>query len=165
MSIVSPELLQQQYALQAAIGTKRNAGTFTLVPEGLEAAYLTFKQLPVPFLSPSGEAAEAATPGGGATYVPTPPETRFTGAVTCTETTSNALRNFLDWAAKQPNGIFNATIYDGTLDAHRGGWKVVGCILKMDTFDADADNRTQVMNVPGTIWYNFFGERVAPILV
>jgi hypothetical protein len=162
--IASPALQQQQFALQAATGHKRNASTYTLVPAGLEAMYLAFKQFPVPFLSPSGEAAEVAVPGGGATYVATPPDTRFTGGITLMETTSDVVRNFVNWVVAQ-GGYFDATIYDGTIDAHRGGWKIVGAFFKLDNFDADAENRTQIVTPSGTIWFNYFGASVPPLLV
>lgn len=162
--IASPALQQQQFMLHAALGQKRNASTYTLVPDGLEAMYLAFKQFPVPFLSPSGEAAEVAIPGGGATFVPTPTDTRFTGGITLMETTSDVVRNFVNWVIAQ-GGTFDATIYDGTLEAHRGGWKIKSAFFKLDNFDADAENRTQIVTPAGTIWFNHFGETVPPILV
>lgn len=162
--IAPPELQAQQFALQAALGAKRNAGTFTLVPDGMEAMYLAFKQFPVPFLSPSGEAAEVAVPGGGAMYVPTPPDTRFTGGITMMETSSDVVRNFVKWVIAQ-GGTFDGTIYDGTIDAHRGGWKIKSSFFKLDNFDADAENRTQLVTPSGTIWFSHFGESVPPILV
>jgi hypothetical protein len=126
--------------------------------EGHEDLALLTKQFPWPVLGVSGEI-EIPGPLGSLSYQAQQIKTGLQGQVTFSETVNGRVQRFLD-AVVAGGGYFNATVYEGTPDAHYGACKIVKCFFQPDLPDRDWENRSQVTNISGTLFFHFYGKRI-----
>ncbi|MEY2875798.1 MAG: hypothetical protein RLZZ373_3169 [Pseudomonadota bacterium] len=162
MTVSDNTYLEAQYLLERAMGDRDVNSDVTMVPDGHEHMHLLIKQLPMPDLAPAGEI-EYPTPMGAAGWQPQQLKVNFQGQVTLHETVRGHVRTFLEQIIKSPNrGRFNATIYRGTPDRHRGGFRIVDCFLTVEPTDRDWENRSQVTSISATMFGHYFATDKIP---
>lgn len=155
MAINSAAYHQDNFRLTLALGDKLNAGDATFSPEGFEGLYLLVKQFPHPSIS-SGAEIEVPQAGGGKYWDQQPIETAFQGQITFLETSAGSVKQFArDVLAS--GGYFNVRIYEGTPDRHLRSYKLERCFFKLDPSDRDWENRSQVLQLSGTLFGSYFG--------
>lgn len=144
-----------------AKGDKAINADFAFEIEGFEDIWLLAKQCPQPELSSEGEI-EVATPLGGKVWQPQQVKFAQQGAITLMETEAGHIDDMLQALLTSGNkGRFNAKIYEGTPDAYRNYKPIKDCFLVLDNPDRDWENRSQVLQLTGTLFFHYYGEKVA----
>lgn len=158
MTISSAAVLKGFYTATKALGTKSINSDAWLDIEGHSDLALLTKQFPWPTLGSQGEI-EVATPSGGKTWMAQQINTAQQGPVTFTETIAGRVMKFMEDIVAN-GGEFNATVYEGTPDKFTRAYKLVGCIFVPDAVDRDWENRSQLTLINGTLFYNYFGDKI-----
>ena len=152
---------QRAYEGTKALGEVAVASECTMKIDGDdENIHYLIKQFPVPIFSPEDKI-EVPLIGGLKTHVPQAGRFDFSGSIAFIETIDGKVRAFLEKlqagrnVAKRPR--FNATIYMGTPEEHTQSFRIIDAILHgFDPFDADVENRGQVVILQGQISYMCF---------
>ena len=160
MSISSQDALKGFYTAKNAIGAPSINSDATFEIEGHEDLVLNTKQFPWPVIGTFGEI-EVVTPMGGMYYKPQQLKTAQQGPITFTETVTGRIMRFMEEILRT-GGEFNATVYEGTPDRFVRAYKLKGCFFQPDQPDRDWENRAQITLINGTLFYNFFGDQLAP---
>lgn len=159
MTTSTGAFLAQSYGLVKALGDKSVSSDAMFVISGFEHLRLLAKQFPWPLLSPGGEI-EFATPMGGTAGQPQQLKTFQQGQVTFYETVRGDIEAFIESVTAQ-GCKFSASVYEGTLEKHHRGVKIVDAWFQFDNPDRDWENRGQATTVSGTLFYHYFGEKIA----
>lgn len=158
MALSSNDYMRGIYTAKAAIGAPSINSDATFEIEGFEDLLLNAKQFPWPVVGSAGEI-EVPLPMGGAYWEQQQLKTNQQGPLTFTETVTGAVMRFLAEVAGQ-GGKFNARVYEGTPDRFVRGYRLVGCFFVPDVGDRDWENRAQVTQIAGTLFYNYFGQPI-----
>lgn len=156
MPIYEAAYHRDNFNLTQSLGEKLNAGDATFSPEGYEGIYLLVKQFPHPSVS-GGQEIEIPMAGGSSHYGQTPYDPKFTGQITFLEVTGGAVKAFAQQVLAD-GGFFDARIYEGTPDRHIRSYRLQQCFFKLDPSDRDWENRTQVLQLSGTLYGHYFGQ-------
>jgi hypothetical protein len=156
MTVSTGAILKQAFDVQKALGDKSVSSDAMFVIDGFEETRMLFKQFPWPTLSPGGEIA-VPQPNGGESWQPQQLKTNQQGQVTASETVKGHMAKFLEQVAAQ-GGKFNATVYEGTLEKYHRAVRLVDCFIQTDNPDRDWENRGQITQISGTMFFHFFGE-------
>ena len=156
MALSQPDYLRGVYTAKNAIGAPSINSDATFEIEGFEDLLLQAKQFPWPVIGSAGEL-EVPLPMGGAYWEQQQLKTNQQGPLTFTETVSGMIMRFMSQVVAQ-GGKFNAKVYEGTPDRFVRGYQLVGCFFVPDVGDRDWENRAQVTQIAGTLFYNFFGK-------
>lgn len=140
-----------------ALGDKSVSSDAMFEIKGYEGISLLIKQFPWPTLSPAGEI-EVPMPLGSAKWQAQQLKVNQQGQVTFMETKDGAISDFLD-ALMAQGGTFDATVYEGTPDAHSRKCDIFECFLQLDNPDRDFENRAQITLVSGTLFFHYFGNQ------
>lgn len=154
--ISSAEVLKGVYGLSRALGDRLAMSDFTFEPVGFEQLGLLFKGFALPFTS-TGDAIEVPLPLGGAAQQPSQIAVHKQSPIQVMETVLGHYDEFLK-ALIARGGRFNAKIYSGTPDRYYRVWTIQDCFINSDNGDVDMEARTQLLNVPGTLFYHYFGD-------
>lgn len=159
MTVSSLDVLKGFHNASRALGTKsvNSDGYFEI--EGHESLSLLIKQFPWPTIGPSGEI-EMTGPLGGLGYRPAQLKTGQQGPVTFYETVQGHVMTFMEQILTT-GAEFNATVYEGTPDKYVRAYKLVDCFFVPDQPDRDWENRTQLTLINGTLFFHFFGGKLA----
>lgn len=155
MSVSTGAYLKSLYSGAAALGDKAISSDSMIVIEGHEDLSLLIKQFPMPVLTPAGEI-EIPGPLGTSMYQPQQAKTYQQGGVTIMETVNGHVRKALQRMLGN-GGKFNAKIYEGTKDSYTRVDPILGCFFVLDNPDRDWENRSQVLQVTGTLFFHYFG--------
>jgi hypothetical protein len=158
MTVSIGSFLQQSYAQFKATGDKSVASDAMFVINGYEGLRMLCKQFPQPILSPAGEIA-IATPMGGEAFQPQQLKVNNQGQVSFYETVEGHMEAFIE-SIIGVGAVFNATVYEGTLEKYKRGWQIKDCFFQFDNPDRDWENRSQVTMVSGTLFFHYFGEKI-----
>lgn len=159
MAVNTAAYHESNLKLTLALGDKLNAGDATFEPLGYEGIYLLVKQFPHPKIS-GGAEIEVPMAGGGKYFDQQPIDTSFQGQITFLETAAGSVAQFArDVIAA--GGFFDARVYEGTPSRNTRSYKLERCFFKLDPSDRDWENRTQVLQLSGTLFGNYFGEEKA----
>lgn len=158
MSVSTPAFLAQSYGLSKAMGDKSVSSDAMFVIDGFEQLRLLCKQFPWPVLSTQGEI-EVASPMGSKSWQPQQLGTAQQGQVSFYETVRGDMETFIEQIAAS-GGKFDASIYEGTLERHSRGVRIVDAFLQFENPDRDWENRAQVTIVSGTLFFHYFGEKI-----
>lgn len=142
----------------AAYGDKALSSDAIFVIDGWEHMQLLCKQFPSPVLSTGGEI-EIPEPNGSMGWQQQQTKTAYQGPVTFHETVKGTAREFFETVI-QRGGRFNASVYEGTVEKYTRIDKLKRCFLQIDPADRDWENRAQVLQFSGTLFYRYFGEWV-----
>lgn len=156
MTVSSNTYMKSLYQGVTAMGAKAINSDMSFEIEGHEGRWLLCKQAPWPVLSSAGEI-EIPSPMGGALFQPQQLKVNMQGQVTFLETVAGDVDAMLIAIAAQ-GGRFNAKIYEGTPTSWTRRKRLVDCFLQMDAIDRDWENRSQVLQFSGTLFYHYFGE-------
>lgn len=156
MTISSNAYLRQAYSSTVALGDKAVSSDATFEIEGFEGMMLLIKAFPWPTLSPGGEI-EVPMPLGQAMYMPQQIQTHKSGQVTLMETVDGKINDMLVKLLTQ-KAKFNATVYEGTPDNHTRACPIYDAFLVIDTPDRDWENRSQQLNLTGSLYFHYFGD-------
>lgn len=158
MTVSTGAYLGQSYRQVQAMGDKSVSSDAMFVIDGFEHLRVLCKQFPWPTLSPAGEI-EIPLPMGGTAGQPQQLKTFQQGQVTFSETVRGDIEKFMDDIARQ-GSVFDAYVYEGTLERHHRGCRIVTCWIQMDNPDRDWENRTTVTTISGTLFFHYFGEKI-----
>jgi hypothetical protein len=158
MTISTGAYLAQSYGQVKALGDKSISSDAMFVIDGFEHLRLLAKQFPWPILSTAGEI-ETVTPMGGAAWQSQQLKTNMQGQVTFYETVRGDIEQFIEMIASA-GGKFNGSIYEGTMERHSRGVRIVDAFFQFDSPDRDWENRAQATTVSGTLFYHYFGEKI-----
>ena len=158
MTVSRNKHLKGYYDKTKALGLKVVNSDFTLEIEGFEGTYLLAKQCPWPVTTVAGEI-EVPTPLGVNIFEPQQIKPAKQGQVSLMETVDGPIDQLLvDLIAG--GGTFNAKIYEGTPDKFLSYKRITDCFLQIDDPDRDLENRSQILNMTGTMCYHYFCEIV-----
>lgn len=114
------------------------------------------KQVPFPVLSPEGEI-EIISPMGSKVVQPQQVLTAKQGAISFMEDIVGSVDNMtLELLLNQ--GVFDAKVYEGTVDYHVRVKTLRNCFIVLDDADRDWENRSQVLEFTGTLHFHYYGE-------
>lgn len=150
--------LAASYGQVKAMGDKSVSSDAMFVIQGFEHLRLLCKQFPWPTLSPGGEIA-IATPMGAEAWQPQQLKVNQQGQVTFYETVRGDIEQFIEEVSKQ-GSRFNAEVYEGTMEKHHRGVRIVDCFLQFDNPDRDWENRSTATTVSGTLFFHYFGDKI-----
>lgn len=156
MTVATGAYMKGLFNATIAMGDKVVSSDAQLVIEGFEHTKLLIKQFPWPELSPGGEI-EVPMCNGGAYWQPQQIKTHQQGSITFMETTQGHVANFLEEVIKRNGAKFNATAYEGTEENYTRKCPIRQAFVQLDPPDRDMENRSQILLVTGTIFYNYFG--------
>ena len=156
MTVSSADVLRGFYNSTRAMGAKSISSDAYFLIDGHEDLGLITKQFPWPVLGVAGEI-EVPGPLGMASWQPQQLKTNLQGQITFSETVTGRVQRFLDDVVAN-NGLFNATVYEGTPDTFTRACKIRDCFFQPDLPDRDWENRSQVTTIAGTLFFHFFGE-------
>lgn len=142
-----------------ANGDKAINADFAFEIEGFENMWLLAKQCPWPELSTAGEI-EVAAPLGSAVWQAQQTKFNQQGAITLMENVAGDVDNLMLQLLTK-GGKFNAKIYEGTPEAYRSYKPIRDCFIQLDNPDRDWENRSQVLQFSGTMFFHYYGEKVA----
>lgn len=140
-------------------GRKAVNSDFALEIVGYESMWLLAKQCPWPELTAAGEI-EVPGPLGTASWQPQQTKYNQQGAVMFHENEAGSVDEMLMKILTQ-KGIFDARIYQGTPSNYLYYKPIKKCFFQMDPADRDQENKGQVLTLSGTLFYHYFGEKVA----
>lgn len=156
MSIQSTDYQKSNYGVMKAMGAKAISSDASLQIDGFETMWMLCKQFPHPVVGVSSEI-EIPGPNGSVMYQPAQIKTNWSGPATFSETEVGHVEGFLiDLIAN--GGTFNAWIYEGTPDRFSARRRILDAFFQPDSPDRDWENRTQVLNISGTMFYHYFGQ-------
>jgi hypothetical protein len=156
MTVSNAAYLKGFYDATVANGAKIISSDFALEIEGFEATWLLAKQCPWPELSSAGEI-EVPTPLGGAMWEAQQLKTNQQGQISLMETVLGSVDNLL-LGILANGGKFNAKIYEGTPQKFIRAKRIQDCFLQIDNPDRDWENRSQILQFTGTMFFHYFGE-------
>lgn len=161
MTVNATEYLKTQYLTTRAMGDKAVASDATFVIAGQEPLHLLTKQFPYPEITVGGEI-EVPTPMGAASWQPQQLKVHQQGQLAFMETVSGHIAKFMEQVVQGPGfGRFDAIVYEGTPDRFSRGYKLRDCFWVADNPDRDWENRSQILMITGTLFFHFFGEKIA----
>lgn len=158
MTVSTGAYLQQSFAQIKTLGDKAVSSDAMFVVDGYEQIRLLTKQFPQPTLSSGGEIA-IATPMGGETWQAQQAKANQQGQISFYETVNGDVETFLT-SILAAGGRFDATIYEGTMEQYKRGWKITDCFIQLDNPDRDWENRSQVVMLNGTLFFHYTGDRL-----
>jgi hypothetical protein len=151
--------LKQFHDTTKAQGAKRISSDFALEIEGFEHNWILTKQCPWPELSTAGEI-EVSGPLGSATWEQQQLKTNQQGAIAFMETTAGSIDQMLVNLIAS-GGKFNAKIYEGTPTKYLEAKLITDCFIQLDNADRDWENRSQILTFSGTLFFHYYGEKIA----
>lgn len=155
MAVDTGSNLKGIFNATAALGDKVISSDATFEIEGHEDLSLLIKQFPWPELSSGGEI-EVPMPNGQTRWQPQQVKTAQQGQISFMETVQGHVAKFLEDVIAN-GGRFNATVYEGLPARHTKKLKIYDCFVQLDNPDRDFENRAQIMQVSGTLFFHFFG--------
>lgn len=159
MTVSNASYLKGFYDQTKVLGQKIISSDFAFEIEGFESMWLLCKQAPWPQLSSAGEI-EIPTPLGATMWQAQQLKIAQQGQVAFEETTAGSIDAMLLRIITN-GGTFNATVYEGTPDKYLSAKKFSDCFIILDNPDRDWENRSQVLQFSGTLFFHFFGEIIA----
>lgn len=157
-NVKSGTALKAVYAATSALGDKVVASDAMFEIEGFEDISLLIKQFPWPELSPAGEI-EVPMPNGAARWQPQQLKINQQGQVTFLETQAGHVQRFMEQVIDNNGARFNAKVYEGTADDFTRVCSIRDCFIQMDNPDRDWENRSQILQVSGTLFFHYFGNK------
>ncbi len=157
MTVSTPAYLASLYNATRAMGDKAVSSDATMVISEFEQLHLLTKQFPWPITSSMGEI-EVSTPLGGMLWQAQQIKIAHQGPVSFYETRQGAMQGMFDTLVAKAGAMFNATVYEGTPDAHYRRIEIRDAFLVLDNPDRDWENRSQALIVNGTMMFHYFGE-------
>ena len=158
MTISTGAYLAASYGQVKAMGDKSVSSDAMFVITGFEHLRLLCKQFPWPILSSGGEI-EIAMPMGGTAGQPQQLKTFQQGQVTFYETVRGDIEKFQE-DITQLGSRFDAEVFEGTMEKHHRGVRIVNCWIQLDNPDRDWENRSQATTVSGTLFFHYFGDKI-----
>lgn len=150
--------LRQTFETTKALGDKVVSSDAFFEIEGFEHIGLLCKQFPHPELSPGGEI-EVPMPNGSAMWQPQQLKTHQQGQVTFMETQAGHIQLFMEQLNVLSGARFNAKVYEGTPDDYSRVIPIRHCFLQLDNPDRDWENRSQILQITGTLFFHYFGDK------
>lgn len=155
MAVTSAAYMKGLFNQTVALGQKSVNSDAWFEIKGYEGLSLLVKQFPWPELSTAGEI-EVPLPLGGAMWQPQQTKFNQQGAITFMETVDGAIGRFMKEILDQ-GGFFDATVYEGTPDNNTRKEELIQCFFQTDPVDRDMENRSQITQISGTLFYHYFG--------
>lgn len=156
MTVSTGAYLKGMFNTTAALGDKAISSDAYFEIEGYEDISLLIKQFPFPELSSAGEI-EVPMPLGAARWQPQQIKINQQGQVTFMETQKGHIAKFLEEINVKNGGRFNAKVYEGDNFNYTRMARIVDCFLVMDNPDRDWENRSQILNLSGTLFFHYLG--------
>lgn len=172
MAVSSASLIKEFHDQTRLTGDKRVSADYSLqivdtdaTSSALQGAWLYCQNQFWPQLTP-GEGIEVPTPLGAAMWQPSQVKFHQQAQVTFQETAAGTIqRMFEDLlacapGAGRPRGRFAARVYYGTPDRYIQYAEIEHCFLTAEPIETGWENRTQIVTIPATIYYHFYGKVV-----
>lgn len=159
MTVSNSAYLKGHFDASRAIGAKVIASDFAVEFKGFENMWLLCKQFPWPITSSQGEI-EVPGPLGVVVYQPQQIKVAHQGQLSLLETVAGSVDQMLVNMIAS-GGVFDGTVYEGTPQKYLRKKSFVDAFMQMDDPDRDWENRSQVLQFSGTIFYHYFGDTQA----
>lgn len=161
MTVSTGNVIKTLHNKTHAGGLKLINSDFAFEIEGHEGVWLHAKQCPWPELSVGGEI-EVAGPLGIASWQPQQAKAHQQGAISLYENQAGEIDALmLALLTQGSNARFNAKIYQGTPEDYTFYKPIQDCFIQLDNPDRDWENRSQVLMFSGTLFFHYFGEKIA----
>ena len=151
--------LRGDYDAAKALGAPLLSCQGMLVPRAAPDMRLLFQSFPRPIVT-NNDIAEVAYAGGLQSYVPGTPKTSYQGSVTLLETETGRVSQFAELILSL-GGLTDCDYYDGRPGYFTRVYELQDCAFTFEPADGQADGRSQVMTISGSIQYMFFGMNAA----
>ena len=158
MSLETHDVLLKNYQAIRAGGDKIIDADAQFVIEGLEEYRFLAKEFPHPAPLGSGEVAEFFGTNGQKLYQATNSNTAQQGNLVAYCQADGALDALLAKIIEGKGGRFNATIYEGSMEAHIASHYLRDCIFTPETGSRSLENKSQVLTLSGQLSFHYFNE-------
>lgn len=155
-NVKSGAYLKSVFSATAALGDKVVSSDAMFEVEGEEQISLLIKQFPWPELSPGGEI-EVPMPNGSKRWQPQQLNVAQQGQITFMETQAGHIQSFMERVIFNNGARFNAVVYEGTADDYSRKCEIRDCFVQLENPDRDWENRGQIMQISGTLFFHYFG--------
>jgi hypothetical protein len=159
MAVSNSAYLKDHYNASKAIGAKVISSDFAVEFKGFESMWLLCKQFPWPITSSQGEI-EIPMPLGVVAYQAQQIKIAHQGQLALLETVAGSVDQMLVNIISK-GGMFDGTVYEGTPQKYLRKKSFVDAFMQLDDPDRDWENRSQVLQLSGTIFYHYFGDTEA----
>lgn len=156
-NVKSNAYMKQMYAQTVSMGDKAISSDAFFEIQGEEPLGMLIKQFPWPTTTVAGEIA-IPTPNGGEMWQPQNLKVNMQGAVTFMETESGHVQAFFERIISV-GGRFNAKVYEGTPEDFTRFVSIRNCFVQVDPTDRDWENRAQILQITGTLFFHYFGNQ------
>lgn len=161
MAVTRASVIKSFHDTSRAMGDKRVAADYSLQIDGHEDSWLLCKSQFWPELT-AGEGIEVPTPLGAGMWQPSQCKFHQQSQVTFQESKHGIIQAmFADLLlCSNPAGAarFNAWVYYGTPDSYVQRARILDAFITAEPVEVDWENRTQLVTVPATVFYHFYGQ-------
>lgn len=161
MAVTRASVIKGFHDASRATGDKRVAADYSLQIDGHEGAWLLCKSQFWPELT-VGEGIEVPTPLGAAMWQPSQCKFHQQSQVTFQESRHGIIQamfeSLLMSASAAGAARFNAWVYYGTPENYIQRARIQDAFITAEPVEVDWESRTQLVTVPSTIFYHFYGE-------
>lgn len=147
--------LRQDYYNAKALGAAKLACMGMLVPRVAPEMRLLITAMPKPIVT-NNDVADTAYAGGLQSHQAGIPKTSYQGSVTFLETETGKVGEFAELIVAN-SGICDCDFYDGRYNRFVRVHELLDVAFTFEPGDIQADSRSQVLNVTGSIQYMYFG--------
>lgn len=159
-NVKSGPQLKKLFNSTTALGDKVVSSDAYFEIHGFEHLGLLCKQFPWPEQSSAGEI-EVPMPSGSARWQAQQVKINQQGQITFMETQAGHIAKFMEEVITNNGGVFNATVYEGTPDDFSNKAEIVECFIQLDNPDRDWENRSQIVQISGTLFFHYFGSNAS----
>lgn len=161
MAVTRASVINGFHESSRVSGDKRVAADYSLQIDNFEDRWLLCKSQFWPELTP-GEGIEVPTPLGSAMWQPSQCKFHQQAQVTFQESKSGIIQAMFNSLLLCSNGAgaarFNAWVYYGTPESYIQRARIMDAFITAEPVEVDWENRTQIVTIPATIFYHFYGE-------
>lgn len=161
MAVTRASVIKGFHDASRLSGDKRVAADYSMQIDGFEDRWLLCKSQFWPELT-AGEGIEVPTPLGAAMWQASQCKFHQQSQMTFQESKAGIISQmFKDMLICEPGGSaasFNAWIYYGTPEAYIQRARIEYAFLTAEPVETDWENRTQIITIPTTIFYHYYGQ-------
>lgn len=168
MAVTRASVIKSFHDTARAHGDMRIAADYSLQIDGHEDSWLYIRSQFWPMLT-AGEGIEVPTPLGAALWQPSQAKFHQQSSITMQESADGQVSSLFeallecqtrtDAAPINSTARFNAWVYYGTPHNWLERARIYDAFLQAEPIDdPDWESRTQILTIPATIFYHFYGE-------
>lgn len=151
--------LRGDYQVAKQLGAPLLACQGMLVPRGAPEMRLLFQSFPRPIVT-NNDIGDVGYSGGLQGHVPGVAKTSYQGSITLLETETGIVNQFAELVLAN-GGSMDCDYYDGRPERFTKVYELLDCAFTFEPGDMQADGRSQVLTISGSVQYMYFGDSLA----